>query len=495
MIVTADANKGASNAPGNAVQVQPPTVQAGNSGFDRILSAVGVEESGPVGLDSLAADTASAGQLKQRQLPDPLADGRLSAILAAWLVRSGGAGALPELTGGSGDQGQAGPDISEVASNLTETGAALNLQAMQTASERLAFAMMAATGSPAPLNGTNRESELLSAPSGQSQPVASLLRAILSNRDTVYASPNEASLRDVADLSDLTASLGPDLTASLGPDLIGFAQGLATGGPKVSLPFALVGGGSLGQGSALAIAADLLGGTSDPSSERFPRSHGLRVPAEAEARAAEGASDRSAEIAATGGSLTPHFRDVLEAEALQRTHLESADRLLSSTLLSASGHADPQAQALSPSTRLAGEMQANASAIEGSVSWLASQHGGSATIDLSPPDLGSLKIELKVDASGTSASLIVHAANDAARVAVEQALDRLYEAFQASGMSLNVSVGSGFSGFGGGLAGFQGAESRDYRNSRSESSVSGAGVKEQSRSIISSKTETISYYA
>jgi len=43
----------------------------------------------------------------------------------------------------------------------------------------------------------------------------------------------------------------------------------------------------------------------------------------------------------------------------------------------------------------------------------------------------------------------VHAANEAAKAAIEQSLDRLYESFQSSGMALQVSVGSGSSQFAG----------------------------------------------
>lgn len=88
-------------------------------------------------------------------------------------------------------------------------------------------------------------------------------------------------------------------------------------------------------------------------------------------------------------------------------------------------------------------MLANASGIEGAVSWLASRRGGSATIDLTPPELGRLRLELKIDAAGENANLVVHAATDAARAAIEQSLDRLYEAIQSSGLTLQVSVGGG----------------------------------------------------
>lgn len=88
-------------------------------------------------------------------------------------------------------------------------------------------------------------------------------------------------------------------------------------------------------------------------------------------------------------------------------------------------------------------MLVNASGIEGAVSWLASRRGGSATIDLTPPELGRLRLELKIDAAGENANLVVHAATDAARAAIEQSLDRLYEAIQSSGLTLQVSVGGG----------------------------------------------------
>ena len=92
-------------------------------------------------------------------------------------------------------------------------------------------------------------------------------------------------------------------------------------------------------------------------------------------------------------------------------------------------------------------MVVNANALEGAVSWLSSKQGGSVSIDLSPPELGSLRLELKIDAAGESATLVVHAASDAARASIEQSLDRLYESFQASGMTLQVSVGGGSSSF------------------------------------------------
>jgi len=96
-------------------------------------------------------------------------------------------------------------------------------------------------------------------------------------------------------------------------------------------------------------------------------------------------------------------------------------------------------------TGLGQASSANARNLEGTISWLASQQGGSATIDLTPPELGSLRLELKIDSAGESATLIVHAASDVAQTAIEHSLDRLYESFQSAGIALHVSVGGGFS--------------------------------------------------
>jgi flagellar hook-length control protein FliK len=56
-----------------------------------------------------------------------------------------------------------------------------------------------------------------------------------------------------------------------------------------------------------------------------------------------------------------------------------------------------------------------------------------------------LRLELKIDSAGESATLIVHAASDVAQTAIEHSLDRLYESFQSAGIALQVSVGGGFS--------------------------------------------------
>jgi flagellar hook-length control protein FliK len=152
---------------------------------------------------------------------------------------------------------------------------------------------------------------------------------------------------------------------------------------------------------------------------------------------------RKSESSAEDG---PDFTDSRGTEDAHRQRLESVDAMLSVSASDAQ-QGLVQLQQSMASQPLGKAAIANANALEGSVSWLASQRGGSATIDLTPPDLGSLRLELKIDAAGESAVLVVHAANESAKAAIEQSLDRLYESFQHAGMSLQVSIGGSSTGF------------------------------------------------
>ena len=107
------------------------------------------------------------------------------------------------------------------------------------------------------------------------------------------------------------------------------------------------------------------------------------------------------------------------------------------------------AQTSAPSTAAFATHNQNAGAISDAVSWLASKRGGNATLDLTPPDLGQVRLELSVDARGESARLVVHAASESARASIENALSQLHASFEATGMALSVSVDTGAaSGFG-----------------------------------------------
>lgn len=84
--------------------------------------------------------------------------------------------------------------------------------------------------------------------------------------------------------------------------------------------------------------------------------------------------------------------------------------------------------------------------IGSTISWLASQKGGVVSLDLSPPDIGHLRMELRLDSVSEQATLIVQASTEAARAAIEQSIDKLRQAFDTSGLELSVSVQTGSGG-------------------------------------------------
>ena len=118
----------------------------------------------------------------------------------------------------------------------------------------------------------------------------------------------------------------------------------------------------------------------------------------------------------------------------------------------------------------------NAQAMSATVSWLASKQGGSATLDLTPPDLGQVRLELSVDPRGEQASLVVHAATEAAKASIERALSQLHAAFEASGLALTVSVDTGAaSGFSSTFASQQSFQQSG--DNTSQTAVSSAAVR------------------
>ncbi|NCV87519.1 MAG: flagellar hook-length control protein FliK, partial [Oxalobacteraceae bacterium] len=202
------------------------------------------------------------------------------------------------------------------------------------------------------------------------------------------------------------------------------------------------------------------------------------------------AASRSAER--RDPALTTAERSVTDEQ--KQRQLEQGDALLATNLLGSSQGLDGLQQAMSAQT-LGRASIANANALEGTVSWLASQQGGSATIDLSPPELGSLRLELKIDAAGESAVLIVHAANEAAKAAIEQSLDRLYESFQSSGMALQVSVGSGSSQFAGMFSNGFDDRSKQIQGLNPSPDGSRVGVIATTSRAVGVATDALSLYA
>ena len=87
--------------------------------------------------------------------------------------------------------------------------------------------------------------------------------------------------------------------------------------------------------------------------------------------------------------------------------------------------------------------RSNDAQIGSTASWLISQRGGVVSLDLIPPGLGQLRMELRFESGGDRAFLIVQASSDAARASIDQSIDRLKETFGDNGVSLSVSVHSG----------------------------------------------------
>ena len=515
MIVTADANKGLAQPVETTAQVGQSAAQTQADTFSLLLSALASEV--PYGVDLTALTDKGLGgeQSDPDTSPNAAWEGRLAAIVAAWLAQApekfqaslgetatfergvGNPGTTENVANGSGQvgppsaSGLAAALMTAIAAGATRTSGAgqspiakdpteFGLVVPSSASSEIAG--LPAMPDSEPNSALGRKSggfmgdsfmgdsfmggslmggrlravahELSAVRQGDSQTSApepgfeageSLLRAFFSGRN--------------GGKSGLEAEAFAFLSGSSLP-----AGGLGAGAvPAIQLSAVeqflhplldrLATGGSGGRGSEVPTPLDLL-------AEFFAARLGRSLSVQEARDALEGAmrlEKSPRDVPEDGDPLTGRpaahrFSEALGVEALLRAQVEAADGLLAASAQPSSSQFVSLTPALHGSGR---ETLANAAAIEGSVSWLASQHGGSATIDLSPPELGSMRIELKVDPAGTSATLVVHAANDAARVAVEQALDRLYEAFQNSGMSLSVALGSGSSSFGGAMPNFR----------------------------------------
>lgn len=479
MIVTADARKGAPDPSAKTAQPSAASAQSAQATFGLILSTLGPQgpDGGAGGTQPLSDKAEDSGDTKG-SLPDSAAEDGLAAIIAAWLAEKAGripasqdfpglssAGASPSGLGVSisgAVQGLEDPSASVAGSgSQTDQGEGSTLRTLNSGGSVSANALAAA------LMATVNSGKLSGAGSASGSEVGSA--SFQAGGAPSAASPAAAFLS--AKPESTVVSIAAASAVGVDPALFVKDINGDTGAQAVPLDDSSTSAASRGfsanvdslRSAAQAGIAGVLG-----------RAHSVRDERQADDRSAEIVSRVSERAQArvdmldgagrfAGDAFTPRFSDLLGVESRVRAHLESSDALLASTGPAAQASSASQPQSLTPPVP-ARETLANARALEGSVSWLASQHGGSATIDLVPPELGSLRIELKVDAAGTSATLVVHAASDAARVAVEQALDRLYEAFQGSGMSLSVSVGGGSSSFTGFMPGSQGGDPREAGN-------------------------------
>lgn len=479
MIVTADARKGAPDPSAKTAQPSAASAQSAQATFGLILSTLGPQgpDGGAGGTQPLSDKAEDSGDTKG-SLPDSAAEDGLAAIIAAWLAEKAGripasqdfpglssAGASPSGLGVSisgAVQGLEDPSASVAGSgSQTDQGEGSTLRTLNSGGSVSANALAAA------LMATVNSGKLSGAGSASGSEVGSA--SFQAGGAPSAASPAAAFLS--AKPESTVVSIAAASAVGVDPALFVKDINGDTGAQAVPLDDSSTSAASRGfsanvdslRSAAQAGIAGVLG-----------RAHSVRDERQADDRSAEIVSRVSERAQArvdmldgagrfAGDAFTPRFSDLLGVESRVRAHLESSDALLASTGPAAQASSASQPQSLTPPVP-ARETLANARALEGSVSWLASQHGGSATIDLVPPELGSLRIELKVDPAGTSATLVVHAASDAARVAVEQALDRLYEAFQGSGMSLSVSVGGGSSSFTGFMPGSQGGDPREAGN-------------------------------
>ena len=389
MIQASQSQKEAPKVAQGTAQSKNPTVQGGDEVFSLLLAMMNGQGVASDGLTSLSDTAADLADLDLSAIADQ--DSR-AAKLADWLA------AHPASLAALNAMGLSGSGL--VASLVGE-----RIQVLSGAAE----------------------SKNLS--SVKSQPVLGPLDAEL-----------VASMNNAGDAQSMAAAL----MAAVGSHVATTKEGESHGTSNLLLSRGLLGGLSLAK--VLAQELDLSLGRFGPSTVDLSRTKMVSIDGDLQ-RGVDG------QVAADQVVRTVHhlaFADAMSALPAGEHHqerLHRADALLTAVNVNAStGFQQPVAMPL-----VNQENGAAARVFEGAVSWLASQQGGVATVDLTPPELGSLRLELKVDAAGESATLVVHAANDAAKAAIEQSLDRLYESFQSSGMALQVSVGSGFSGFSNGM--------------------------------------------
>jgi len=508
MIIAPDPRKGSSNSLEGSVQSRVASTQRAGSAFGLVL---GAHASAGGGCDAACAspqdgglDEAVGGDGATRDAGstrDAAADSGSAAILAAWLAQSGGGmrassvltgsavqagasaatrAAFPEVASDPAGFGSAMASSGEVAGNSSgllsgDSGFAGNPAA-------LAAALMAAVNGGMAGSGADRGRG--NAEDGKGASAEALLAAFLRGSSEGTAVSLAASSALLPDSAGLTAAGMPFQAILHASEAVGLFKPGANAGVTDQ---------SQRGGGALAAAAQQAHASEASAVERRT----LTPVFSEEAVWSAGRSQKGPHHDGDAGGVTSGIQAyslLLGEETRLRMHLEATDALLQAGNKASTQHMPhSQGAPLAPAPR---EIQANTAALEGSVTWLASQHGGTATIDLFPPELGSLRIELKVDASGTSASLIVHAASDAARLAVEQALDRLYEAFQAAGMGLSVSVGTGSGSFSGysppWMAGERGIESSQGSRALGTLSDRNAGIEPGRRSAAS---DALSLYA
>jgi len=470
MIVRPDAGKEASGPQENAVQPRKNTVQAGSDGFGLVLSALGSRSGDEGGPESASPGSSSEESKAEGSLErDASAESGLPANIAAWIAQGNAKHAAAATTSAALGLGMVDAlGQVDAPSGAAAVGGGIDLVHMPVSDPENgsmggqgSLASGEIPGAPGGIgNGLAPHALALMAAINGGLPGPAVGQMLAVGSGVIGAADQEGMLpvrgsrgaappTTAVSLAETSAAL---LISSMEVNrraseaiwqvnvIGGLAVPIATGG--------LVGRASpLGGVASAALDEELAQGSR--SQTALPVHGLLRTDINAgEQNALRERGGRPQSASADGDARKAPGPETPPSESLRMLHPAVSDPQGTGHGLTAPALAAAYGQpAVVPAwTR---ETLVNASALEGSVSWLASQHGGVATMDLSPPSLGSLRLELKVDASGSHATLVVHAASDAARVAVEQALDRLYEAFQSSNMSLSVSVGTGSGNFNG----------------------------------------------
>lgn len=450
VILNADATKGAQSMAERAVQTHTTAAQSQNRPFGLILATVGLNGVSDEGLGGSGDEPENSPRGDEGGRRDPAVDGAVAAVIAASVGQ--GVGGLLEFEAGSID-GAAYDALSGAAAGSKSSSRDESVQgsvAEGTAAlpDSLQASGFADAGGAGALN-SSAATLLAGVHGGFGQLGQQQGSGPLSDRNSeaaatlVSAFLSGASVRSAVSLAETSAPLSSaepliqDLQRikALFPQVADFKVFFNPLGEEANAS------STVSRTSGFGIGVDLL--SSNPAVRVDPNRGTLVNNLLIDTfRTAEDPGEPGRAVVASDAELPTRFTEAFRRELQARSQ---PDPLAGQATVLIPSAADPlnSVPQVPASASLSKEAQANSAALEGSVIWLASQHGGSASIDLSPPELGPLRIDLKVDATGTGATLVVHAASDAARLAVEQALDRLYESFQNSGLTLSVYVGSG----------------------------------------------------
>ena len=145
-------------------------------------------------------------------------------------------------------------------------------------------------------------------------------------------------------------------------------------------------------------------------------------------------------------------KPLLDSQALLKTEQsfgETIDSDFSGNLLSASQVAQSSANVSSTPTQIAMSLQeasVTSGPLHSEILNAAKSGGGRIQLELTPPEQGTIRIDLRIDQSGR-AYLIVEGANDAAKARLDQGGQQLKNEFAQMGLQLSLDLRQGDSRF------------------------------------------------